>query len=185
MKAPPDARAAFAAFLAPGCDERLFRHPTPHPASPTGFCFCDGGVLATLGVIARGTAFRAASMLPFSGLNRAVLGLGGVRIARGSYLSVDTWFDPLLPQLITVEEGVFIGSNARIYAHEFRVDEFRAGRTVLRRGCFIGAHSLIACGVEVGEGAVVAAGAVVGRDVPAGMLAVGNPARLVVRGSRE
>ena len=36
-------------------------------------------------------------------------------------------------------------------------------------------------GVEIGEGAVVAGGAAVGRDVPAGKLAIGNPARIMPR----
>lgn len=43
-------------------------------------------------------------------------------------------------------------------------------------GCFIGARSIILKGVTIGAGAVVAAGAVVTRDVPSGFLAIGNPA---------
>ncbi len=44
------------------------------------------------------------------------------------------------------------------------------------KGCFIGARSIILKGVTIGDGAVVAAGAVVTRDVPSGYLAMGNPA---------
>ncbi|MFA5398758.1 MAG: DapH/DapD/GlmU-related protein, partial [Methanogenium sp.] len=47
-----------------------------------------------------------------------------------------------------------------------------------RKGASIGANVTILPGVEIGEGALVAAGAVVTRDVPARMLAVGTPARL-------
>jgi acetyltransferase-like isoleucine patch superfamily enzyme len=43
----------------------------------------------------------------------------------------------------------------------------------------IGGFAIIGCGVEIGENAVVAGGAVVGRDVPPGKLAIGNPARMV------
>ena len=43
-------------------------------------------------------------------------------------------------------------------------------------GCFIGARAIILKGVTIGPGAVVAAGAVVTRDVPSGCLAIGNPA---------
>jgi acetyltransferase-like isoleucine patch superfamily enzyme len=44
------------------------------------------------------------------------------------------------------------------------------------KGCFIGARAIILKGVTIGDGAVVAAGALVTRDVPAEHLAIGNPA---------
>jgi len=45
--------------------------------------------------------------------------------------------------------------------------------------CFIGAHAVILPGVTIGDGSIVAAGSVVARDVPAGSLVAGNPARIV------
>ena len=51
----------------------------------------------------------------------------------------------------------------------------------LRRGCRIGAGAVLLPGVEVGEDAFVAAGAVVTRDVPPGALVMGVPARVVAR----
>ena len=45
--------------------------------------------------------------------------------------------------------------------------------------CFIGAHSIILPGVTIGDSCVVAAGSVVARDVPAGSLVAGNPARVL------
>lgn len=174
-------RALIDAFLAPGCGERLFRHPAPHPASSTGFCFCDRGLFSTLAVILRSVVFQAVGAFPFNGLTCAVLRLGGVRLGRGVYISAGAWFDPMFPHLITVEDGVFIGTGARFHTHEFRPAEFRAGRVILRQGAFIGGYALIACGVEVGAGASVAAAAVVWRDVPPGMTAIGNPARLIAQ----
>jgi len=47
---------------------------------------------------------------------------------------------------------------------------------IIGRGCFIGARAIILKGVTIGDCAVVGAGAVVTRDVPAGHLAAGNPA---------
>ena len=46
------------------------------------------------------------------------------------------------------------------------------------RGASLGANATIVCGIEIGEWAVVAAGAVVTTDVPAYGLVVGAPARL-------
>ncbi len=51
-------------------------------------------------------------------------------------------------------------------------------RTTIGRGAFLGVDTMLVAPVEVGEGARTGAGAVVTRDVPAGKLAVGVPARI-------
>jgi UDP-2-acetamido-3-amino-2,3-dideoxy-glucuronate N-acetyltransferase len=56
-------------------------------------------------------------------------------------------------------------------------EDWKVVPTVVRRGASIGSGSTILCGVEIGEGAIVGAGSVVTRDVPAGTIVAGNPAR--------
>ena len=51
--------------------------------------------------------------------------------------------------------------------------------TVIRKRASIGSNATILCGVTVGEGALVGAGAVVTRDVPPGMVVAGNPAKVL------
>jgi len=83
---------------------------------------------------------------------------------------------------VTLEEGVFCGPsmvftnviNPRAFIE--RKEEYRATR--LRRGCTIGANATVVCGVTIGEYAMVGAGAVVTRDLPAHALAYGSPARV-------
>lgn len=50
---------------------------------------------------------------------------------------------------------------------------------IIGADCWIGARSIITAGVTIGDGAVIGAGAVVTKDVPAGAIAVGVPARVV------
>jgi UDP-2-acetamido-3-amino-2,3-dideoxy-glucuronate N-acetyltransferase len=50
--------------------------------------------------------------------------------------------------------------------------------TIVRRGASLGSGAIILCGVEIGEKALVGAGAVVTRDVAPGAVVVGNPARV-------
>lgn len=52
-------------------------------------------------------------------------------------------------------------------------------KTILKRGCSIGANSSILCGVTIGENAMIGAGSVVTKDVPDGELWFGNPAKFV------
>ncbi len=83
---------------------------------------------------------------------------------------------------VTVEDEVFLGPNMVFtnvrdlrWARRPRREHFLPTR--VRRGASIGANATIVCGVTVGEHALVAAGSVVTRDVPAFALVAGNPAR--------
>ena len=58
-------------------------------------------------------------------------------------------------------------------------DGFAKHQTVIEDGAFIGSDTLLRAPVRVGEGAFTGAGSVVTRDVPAGKLAVGVPARVI------
>jgi UDP-2-acetamido-3-amino-2,3-dideoxy-glucuronate N-acetyltransferase len=80
----------------------------------------------------------------------------------------------------TIEDDVFIGPNAtftndkyprsKVYPKEFE-------RTTIKRKASIGANATILCGITIGENAMIGAGSVVTKDVPAGELWFGNPAK--------
>lgn len=84
-----------------------------------------------------------------------------------------------IPSKTIIEDYVFIGPCACFneYQHPIRIDHEVEG-PVLRKGASIGANSTFLSGVEVGEGSMVGAGAVVEMDVPPDSLAVGCPARI-------
>lgn len=84
---------------------------------------------------------------------------------------------------VEVEDDVFLGPsmvftnviNPRSFVE--RKSEFR--RTLLKKGSTVGANATIVCGVEIGEYALIGAGAVIIRDVPDHAMMVGNPARQI------
>lgn len=84
-----------------------------------------------------------------------------------------------IPTNTTIGNGVFIGPHAVLTNDRYPP----TGRPELRGpvigdGSVIGANATLLPGIHVGEGAFVAASAVVTRDVPPGKMAVGSPARI-------
>lgn len=82
---------------------------------------------------------------------------------------------------LRVGDDVFIGPNATFTNDRQPRSgnlEFIALPTVIESQASIGAGAVVLPGLKIGRGAMVAAGAVVTRDVPEGMLVMGNPARI-------
>lgn len=83
---------------------------------------------------------------------------------------------------IELEDDVFIGSNTTftndLYPRS-KNKEWQMLRTIVKKGASIGANSTILPGITIGENAMIGAGSVVTKDVPANELWVGNPAKFV------
>jgi acetyltransferase-like isoleucine patch superfamily enzyme len=84
-----------------------------------------------------------------------------------------------IPSGVVIEDDVFIGPHACFTNDKFprAVGDWELVKTHVKRGASIGAQAIIICGVTIGEGAMVGAGAVVTKDVPANTTVLGNPAR--------
>ena len=90
---------------------------------------------------------------------------------------------------VEIEDDVFCGPsmvftnviNPRAFVE--RKTEYK--KTVLKKGCSIGANATVVCGVTIGEYALVGAGAVVTKDVPPYSLVYGNPARVQGKVDKE
>jgi UDP-2-acetamido-3-amino-2,3-dideoxy-glucuronate N-acetyltransferase len=117
-----------------------------------------------------------------------------VEIQRGVTISRNVKIEAFafIPTGVSIADGVFIGphvcfTNDR-YPSAVGADgelltgaEWTVVSTIIERGASIGANATIICGVRVGEGALIAAGSVVTRDVPPHSLVRGSPARVVGR----
>jgi len=91
---------------------------------------------------------------------------------------------------VTLEDDVFIGHNVTFindrYPRATNADgelqteaDWRCIPTLVKRGASIGSGTTLLCGITIGAQAVVGAGSVVTKDVPAGAVVAGNPARLL------
>jgi len=117
----------------------------------------------------------------------------GVSVGRHVFIGLDTWLDDQFPELIVIEDDVTISFCVTVVVHDDakRLDRTQAGAgngtvapVILRRGCYLGAGCLLLPGVTIGEDAVVAAGAVVTRDVPPATVVGGVPARVIKEAAR-
>jgi acetyltransferase-like isoleucine patch superfamily enzyme len=91
--------------------------------------------------------------------------------------SLTARFDHTYPRGVHVGAETYIAFNARILTHDMTRGLYL--HTRIGRHCFIGGNSLIMPGVTIGDGSIVGAGSVVTKNVPAGSMVAGNPARVL------
>lgn len=112
----------------------------------------------------------------------------GVRVGRRVKVSSHTF----ICEGVQIEDHVFVGHGVTFINDRYpravtadgelqTGDDWTVVPTVVRKGASIGSGSTILCGVEIGENAIVGAGSVVTKNVPAGTIVAGNPARVLRR----
>ena len=109
----------------------------------------------------------------------------GVTVGEHTAISPKTHF-PSEPYLITIGNHVQITRSVSMYSHgggnvvrRYIPDFDCFGKIVIKDWAYIGSESLIMPGVTIGESALVAAGSVVTKSVPPGMVVGGNPAKVI------
>lgn len=90
---------------------------------------------------------------------------------------------------IIIEDDVMIGSGVHIYVNNHKFDDptipiinqgyYPDLQVVLKKGCWIGANTIILPGVTIGENSVVGAGSIVTKSIPKNVVAVGNPTKIL------
>ena len=91
---------------------------------------------------------------------------------------------------VHIEDGVFVGHNVTFINDKYpraanedgsmqTEEDWTCIETFVKKGASIGSSSTILCGVTIGENAIVGAGAVVTKDVPANATVAGVPARII------
>ncbi|WP_119462154.1 sugar O-acetyltransferase [Rhodospirillaceae bacterium SYSU D60014] len=109
-----------------------------------------------------------------------------IRVGRNLFVNFGGVFLDCAP--ITIGDDVQIGPQVQIYTAKHPIDaaERRAGLesaapVVIGNGAWIGGGAIVLPGVTIGDETVVGAGSIVTRNLPAGVVAVGNPCRIIRR----
>lgn len=112
----------------------------------------------------------------------------GVKIGRRCKISSHTF----ICEGVTIEDEVFIGHNVTfindLYPRSTTPEgemqtaaDWQCRPTLVKQGASIGSSATLLCGITVGEKAIVGAGSLVTKDVPANTIVAGNPARILRR----
>jgi len=91
---------------------------------------------------------------------------------------------------VTIEDNVFVGHGVTFINDKYprstnpygklqTEEDWAVVPTLVKRGASIGSGATILCNITIGENAVVGAGSVVTKDIPANSVVAGNPARVI------
>ena len=91
---------------------------------------------------------------------------------------------------VTIDDEVLVGHGVMFINDKFprattesgglqTEDDWKVVPTLVKKCASIGSNATILCGITIGEGAVIGAGSVVVKDVPANVVVAGNPAKII------
>ncbi len=114
------------------------------------------------------------------------LGLKGLHLGKQCFIAdevlIDLYNKVVLEDNVTIAQRVTILTHTNVGYKNHPLQKYfpvTSAPVIFKQGCMVGACSTILPGVTIGEKSMIAAGSVVTRDVPAGTLVAGVPARVI------
>lgn len=122
-----------------------------------------------------------------SNIRIRLLQWGGVKIGNRTFIGSNVMFDGIRPDLVTIGNHVKITTGTKIVTHFFNPDDngMYLGDVNIEDNVFIGMNTLIVSSVNIGTGAVLAAGSVVTKDIPEWEIWGGNPAKFIKKRNHD
>lgn len=111
----------------------------------------------------------------------SILRAAGIKIGKSCFVGANVYFDEMRPDLIEIGSQVTITTGSHIISHFYNppTGRYFYGKVRIGSRVFIGMNSLIINAVDIADGAVIAAGSVVSKDIPREEIWGGNPARFI------
>lgn len=114
----------------------------------------------------------------------------GCHVGKDVFIGSDIWVDSGHADLITIDDHAHVTARTVLLCHKKELSDYCIGDDYaakaymtapihLCKGCSTGTGTIILPGVTIGEGAIVGAGSLVSKDIPAWTIAVGRPAKVV------
>ena len=105
-------------------------------------------------------------------------------MGKGSRIGESCIIDSMYPELVEIGNATTIAMRCTILTHFMHPEgdvgrRFEKGKIVIGNNVFIGAHTVICNSVNIGDGAVIAAGSVVTKNIPSGEIWGGVPAHFL------
>lgn len=114
----------------------------------------------------------------------------GCHVGKDVFIGARVWIDTGHADLIYIEDHAHVTGLTVLLCHKKDLSQYRrgddyaklpykTGEIHLGKGCSTGTGTLIMPGVTIGEGAIIGAGSLVTKDIPAWTIALGRPAKVI------
>ena len=123
-------------------------------------------------------------------LRPAILRTIGCKVGKDVFIGDHVKVDSGHADLIILDDHVHVAGGTRLLCHQRDLSHYCQGDDYAKlgyklkpihlcKGCLVGMESFVMPGVTIGEGAIVGAGSLVTKDIPAWTIATGRPAKVV------
>lgn len=114
----------------------------------------------------------------------------GAKVGKNVFIGDHVIFDLNHANLITLDDYAHVTGGCRLLCHQrdlsnYHVGDnaancgYKLGKIHIGKGCMIGMTTMIMPGVNIGDGAIVGAGSLITKDIPAWTIATGRPAKVI------